>query len=161
MGDTKTPAADDPTGEVPAAEDGEPAALELPEDVGGGSFTLGKCRYCGREWGVTLEGAKGGGYPTQKTADAAATRVCDCPKAVENRKPEIGVAFAVSTGACKYCGQLQEVGPHPSQAAADETATEVCSCQSARTARRIAEQIEDAQSRVNRLFGEGAEDLGF
>ena len=27
--------------------------------------------------------------------------------------------------------------------------------------RRTAEQIEDAQSRVNRLFGEGAEDLGF
>ena len=80
---------------------------------------------------------------------------------MENRKPEVGVAFAVTTGACKYCGQLQEVGPHPSQAAADETATEVCSCPSARTARRTTEQIEDAQSRVNRLFGEGAEDLGF
>ena len=53
------------------------------------------------------------------------------------------------------------MGAHPSQAAADETATEVCSCPSARTARRTAEQIEGAQSRVNRLFGEGAEDLGF
>ncbi len=154
-------AADDPPGKERPAGNGEPAPHDPPEDEEVGSFTLGKCNYCGREWGVTLEGAKGGGYPTQKTANAAATRVCDCPEAVENRKPEIGVAFAVTTGACRYCGQLQEVGPHPSQAAADETATEVCSCPSARTARRIAEQIEDAQSRVNRLFGEGAEDLGF
>lgn len=152
---------DGPTGEKPPTGDGEQTTLDAQEDEEVGSFTLGKCNYCGREWGVTLEGAKGGGYPTQKTANAAATRVCDCPEAVENRKPEIGVAFAVSTGACKYCNQLQEVGPHPSQAAADETATEVCSCPSARTARRIAEQIEDAQNRVNRLFGEGAEDLGF
>ena len=154
-------AEDDPPGEEPPAGDGEkdPPAAQEDEEVG--SFTLGKCNYCGREWGVTLEGAKGGGYPTQRTANAAATRVCDCPEAAENRKPEIGVAFAVTTGACKYCRQLQEVGPHPSQAAADETATEVCSCPSARTARRTAEQIEDAQSRVNRLFGEGAEDLGF
>ena len=154
-------AEDNPPGEEPPAGDGEkdPPAAQEDEEVG--SFTIGKCNYCGREWGVTLEGAKGGGYPTQRTANAAATRVCDCPEAVENRKPEIGVAFAVTTGACKYCRQLQEVGPHPSQAAADETATEVCSCPSARTARRTAEQIEDAQSRVNRLFGEGAEDLGF
>ena len=148
-------AEDDPPGKE------QPAPHDPPEDEEVGSFTLGKCNYCGREWGVTLEGAKGGGYPTQKTANAAATRVCDCPEAVENRKPEIGVAFAVTTGECKYCHQLQEVGPHPSQAAADETATEVCSCPSARTDRRIAEQIEDAQSHVNRLFGEGAEDLGF
>lgn len=127
----------DPPGEEPAAGAGEAAQQDPPEDEEVGSFTLGKCNYCGREWGVTLEGAKGGGYPTQRTANAAATRVCDCPEAVENRKPEIGVAFAVTTGACRYCGQLQEVGPHPSQAAADGTATEVCSCPSARTARRI------------------------
>lgn len=154
-------AEDDPPGEEPPAGDGEkdPPAAQEDEEVG--SFTFGKCNYCGREWGVTLEGAKGGGYPTQRTANAAATRVCDCPEAVENRKPEVGVAFAVTTGACKYCRQLQEVGPHPSQAAADETATEVCSCPSARTARRTAEQIEDARDRVNRLFGERAEDLGF
>lgn len=152
----------DPSGEEPAAGAGEAAQQDPPEpDEEVGSFTLGRCNYCGREWGVTLEGAKGGGYPTQRTANAAATRVCDCPEAVENRKPEIGVAFAVTTGACQYCGQLQEVGPHPSQAAADETATEVCSCPSARTARRVMEQIEDARDRVNRLFGEGAEDLGF
>ncbi len=143
-----------------APSPGEQTTLDAQEDEEVGSFTLGKCNYCGREWGVTLEGAKGGGYPTQRTANAAATRVCDCPEAVENRKPEVGVAFAVTTGACKYCGQLQEVGPHPSQAA-DETATEVCSCPSARTARRTAEQIEDARDRVNRLFGERAEDLGF
>jgi len=156
-----TAAEDGPTGEEPPAGDSEQTTLDAQEDEEVGSFTFGKCNYCGREWGVTLEGAKGGGYPTQRTANAAATRVCDCPEAVENRKPEIGVAFAVTTGACRYCGQLQEVGPHPSQAAADETATEVCSCPSARTARRTAEQIEDAQSRVNRLSREGAEDLGF
>lgn len=150
-----------PTGEEPPAGESEQTTLDAQEDEEVGSFTFGKCNYCGREWGVTLEGAKGGGYPTQRTANAAATRVCDCPEAVENRKPEVGVAFAVTTGACKYCGQLQEVGPHPSQAAADETATEVCSCPSARTARRTAEQIEDARDRVNRLFGERAEDLGF
>lgn len=154
-------AEDGPTGEEPPAGDGEQTTLDTQEDEEVGSFTFGKCNYCGREWGVTLEGAKGGGYPTQWTANAAVTRVCDCPEAVENRKPEVGVAFAVTTGACKYCGQLQEVGPHPSQAAADETATEVCSCPSARTARRTAEQIEDARDRVNRLFGERAEDLGF
>ncbi|MCI9462111.1 MAG: hypothetical protein HFF93_10085 [Oscillibacter sp.] len=154
-------AEDGPTGEEPPAGDGEQTTLDTQEDEEVGSFNFGKCNYCGREWGVTLEGAKGGGYPTQRTANAAATRVCDCPEAVENRKPEVGVAFAVTTGACKYCGQLQEVGPHPSQAAADETATEVCSCPSARTARRTAEQIEDARDRVNRLFGERAEDLGF
>jgi len=148
------------TAEEPVADAlDKQAETETDEEIG--SFTIGKCNYCGREWGVTLEGAKGGGYPTQRTANAAATRVCDCPEAVENRKPEVGVAFAVTKGACQYCGQLQEVGPHPSQAAADETATEVCSCPQARTARRIAEQIEDAQDRVNRLFGEGAEDLGF
>lgn len=151
----------DPPGEEPADGSGDAAQQTPPEDEEVGSFTIGKCKYCGREWGVTLEGAKGGGYPTQRTANAAATRVCNCPEAVENRQPEIGVAFAVTTGACKYCGQLQEVGPHPSQAAADETATEVCSCTRARTARRIAEQIEDARDRVNRLFGDGAEDLGF
>ena len=152
---------DDPLGEESPTGDGEPTPSDDQEDEEVGSFTFGKCSYCGREWGVTLEGAKGGGYPTQKTANAAATRVCDCPEAVENRKPEVGVAFAVTTGACRYCGQLQEVGPHPSQAVADETATEVCSCPSARTARRTAEQIEDARDRVNRLFGERAEDLGF
>nr|WP_325179096.1 hypothetical protein [uncultured Oscillibacter sp.] len=57
---------------------------------------------------------------------------------MENRKPEVGIAFAVTTGACKYCGQFQEVAPHPSQAAADETAAEVCSCPNARTVRRTA-----------------------
>lgn len=44
-------------------------------------------------------------------ADAAATRLCDCEEAVANRAPVIGVAMAVTTGACRYCGQIQEVGP--------------------------------------------------
>ena len=148
--------------EDPAAEnapEGETAAAEDDEEVG--SFTLGKCKYCGREWGVTLEGAKGGGYPTQRTADAAATRVCDCEEAVNNRAAIVGVALAVTRGACQYCDQLQEVGPHPSQAAADETASEVCNCPRARDERRVRERAEDARERVERLFGDSAEELGF
>ena len=153
------PAAAD-TGDAP--ENGEAQeAQDAPTEGEPGSYTIGKCKYCGREWGVTLEGAEGGGYPTQRTANAAATRLCDCPEAVANRAPIVGVAFAVTRGTCQYCGQLQEVGPHPSQAAADETASEVCNCQEARTARRVREQIEDAQERVQRLFGDGAENLGF
>lgn len=131
----------------------------LKEEIG--SFRLGKCKYCGREWGVTLEGAREGGFPTQRTADAAATRLCDCEEAVANRAPVIGVAMAVTTGACRYCGQIQEVGPHPSQAAADDMATEVCNCQTARQERRVHEQVADACERVQRLFGDDAESLGF
>lgn len=142
---------DEPQGE-------EPAAVEV-EEVG--SFTLGKCKYCGREWGVTLEGSKEGGYPTQRTADAAATRLCDCPEAIENRAPIVGVAMAVTVGTCRYCGQIQEVGPHPSQAAADETASEVCNCPDARRERRVFEQTADACERVQRLFGDEAVNLGF
>lgn len=126
-----------------------------------GSFTIGKCKYCGREWGVTLEGAREGGFPTQRTADAAATRLCDCAEAVANREPIVGVAMAVTRGICRYCGQIQEVGPHLSQAAADETASEVCNCPTARQERRVLEQVEDAYKRVQRLFGDEAESLGF
>lgn len=140
-------------------EDAVPPAAEDDEKVG--SFTLGKCKYCGREWGVTLEGAKGGGYPTQRTADAAATRACDCEEAVVNRSEILGVAMAVTMGACQYCGQIQEVGPHPSQSAADETASEVCNCPRARDERRVRERAEDARERVERLFGDSAEELGF
>lgn len=111
--------------------------------------------------GRNLEGAREGGFPTQRTADAAATRLCDCEEAVANRAPVIGVAMAVTTGACRYCGQIQEVGPHPSQAAADDTATEVCNCPTARQERRVHEQVADACERVQRLFGDDAESLGF
>ena len=164
-----------PSAEVEALDRAEKSA-ELAEDINVpdksagdapeddeeiGSFTFGKCKYCGREWGVTLEGAKGGGYPTQRTADAAATRLCTCPEAVEKRKPIVGVAVAVLRGACRFCGQYIEVGPHPSQEEADETASEVCSCYEARKARRITEQIEDAKEKINRVFGEEAEKLGF
>lgn len=151
---TTEPTASD-TGETPTAE----GAAE--EDEESGSFTLGQCKYCGREWGVTLEGAPGGGFPTQRTADAAATRACDCDEAVTNRASIIGVALAVTTGACRHCGQMVEVGPHPSQNAADETASEVCNCPDARRERRILEQTEEARDRVHRLFGDGAEALGF
>lgn len=149
----KEEAARDPEGED-AADPGE-------EDEEVGSFTLGKCRFCGREWGVTLEGSKTGGYPTQRTADAAATRACTCEEATANRSELLGVAVAVTTGACRYCGQLQEVGPHPTQAAADETASEVCSCPGAKRERRVREQTEDAQEKTSRIFGEEAESLGF
>ena len=64
-------------------------------------------------------------------------------------------------GACRFCGQYIEVGPHASQEEADETASEVCSCYEARKARRITEQIEDAKEKINRVFGEEAEKLGF
>lgn len=141
------------------AAEPDPAPTEEDEEIG--SFRLGKCKYCGREWGVTLEGAREGGFPTQRTADAAATRLCDCEEAVANRAPVIGVAMAVTTGACRYCGQIQEVGPHPSQAAADDTATEVCNCPTARQERRVHEQVADACERVQRLFGDDAESLGF
>lgn len=152
----------DAEGEEPTtAADAGQGTPEGEEDEETGSFTLGKCKYCGREWGVTLEGSKTGGYPTQRTANAAATRLCDCTEAVENRAPIIGVAMAVTTGACQYCGQMQEVGPHPSQAAADETASEVCNCPRAREERRVRERAEDARERVQRLFGEEAETLGF
>lgn len=154
--------ATEPAGELPdsgGAPEGPDAAAEDDEETG--SFTLGKCKYCGRERGVTLEGAKGGGYPTQRTADAAATRACDCEEAVTNRAEILGVAMAVTRGACRYCGQLQEVGPHPSQAAADETASEVCNCPRARDERRVRERAEDARERVARLFGDDAEELGF
>lgn len=93
--------------------------------------------------------------------DAAATRVCDCEEATVNRAAIVGVALAVTRGACQYCGQLQEVGPHPSQAAADETASEVCNCPRARDERRVRERAEDARERVERLFGDSAEELGF
>lgn len=99
---------------TPPGEEPQPGPTESTggtDDEEVGSFTLGKCKYCGREWGVTLEGAKGGGYPTQRTADAAATRVCDCEEATVNRAAIVGVALAVTRGACQYCGQLQEVGP--------------------------------------------------
>lgn len=146
---------DPPAGEATT----ENTAAAEDEEIG--SFTIGKCKYCGREWGVTLEGAREGGFPTQRTADAAATRLCDCEEAVANRAPIMGVAMAITTGACKYCGQIQEVGPHPSQAAADETASEVCNCPTARQERRVHEQVEDACERVQRLFGDDAESLGF
>lgn len=146
---------DPPAGEAAA----ENTAAAEDEEIG--SFTIGKCKYCGREWGVTLEGAREGGFPTQRTADAAATRLCDCEEAVANRAPIVGVTMAITTGACKYCGQIQEVGPHPSQAAADETASEVCNCPTARQERRVHEQVEDACERVQRLFGDDAESLGF
>lgn len=146
---------DPPAGEAAA----ENTAAAEDEEIG--SFTIGKCKYCGREWGVTLEGAREGGFPTQRTADAAATRLCDCEEAVANRAPIVGVAMAITTGACKYCGQIQEVGPHSSQAAADETASEVCNCPTARQERRVHEQVEDACERVQRLFGDDAESLGF
>jgi hypothetical protein len=149
--DIEEPPAESSNEEVPAQDDKEET----------GSFAIGECKYCGREWGVTLEGSRDGGYPTQRTANAAATRVCDCPAAKEARAPIFGVALAVTVGGCRYCGQMQEVGPHPSQEAADDTASEVCDCPRARMERRVSERIEDARDRVHRLFGEGAEELGF
>ncbi len=160
LSETNTTEGEKPAGEQDSTE-GKPPAPPDTDDEEVGSFTTGKCNYCGREWGVTLEGAKGGGYPTQRTANAAASRLCDCEDAALNREPIIGVALAVTTGTCRYCNQMIEVGPHASQKAADETASEVCSCPEARIERRVTEQIADAHDRVERLFGESAEALGF
>lgn len=126
-----------------------------------GSFTVGECDYCGRKWGVTLEGSPTGGYPTQKTANAAATRACNCEQADAHRAEILSVTFAVTTGICRYCGQVVEVGPHMLQKDADKTATEVCSCPEAKIERNVTEQIEEARDRVERLFGDSSEELGF
>lgn len=126
-----------------------------------GSFTVGECDYCGRKWGVTLEGSPTGGYPTQKTANAAATRACNCEQAEAHRAEILSVTFAVTTGICRYCGQVVEVGPHMLQKDADKTATEVCSCPEAKIERNVTEQIEEARDRVERLFGDSSEELGF
>ena len=126
-----------------------------------GSFTVGTCAYCTREWGVTLEGSPDGGYPTQRTANAAATRACNCEEAEANRTKALSVTLAVTTGICLYCGQLIEVGPHMLQKDANKTATDVCSCPEAKTERTVIEQIEDARDRVERLFGDSSEELGF
>ena len=101
----KEEAAHDPEGED-AADPGE-------EDEEVGSFTLGKCRFCGREWGVTLEGSKTGGYPTQRTADAAATRACTCEEATANRSELLGVAVAVTTGAVGIADSSKRSAPTP------------------------------------------------
>lgn len=126
-----------------------------------GSFTVGTCAYCAREWGVTLEGSPDGGYPTQRTANAAATRACNCEEAEASRTKSLSVTLAVTTGICLYCGQLIEVGPHMLQKDANKTATDVCSCPEAKTERTVTEQIEDARDRVERLFGDSSEELGF
>ena len=126
-----------------------------------GSFTVGECDYCGRKWGVTLEGSPTGGYPTQKTANAAATRVCNCEQAETHRAEILSVTFAVTTGICRYCGQVIEVGPHMLRKDADKTATDVCSCPEAKIERNVTEQIEEARDRVERLFGDSSEELGF
>lgn len=74
---------------------------------------------------------------------------------------EIDNTCPITIGTCQYCGQVQEVGPHASRTLADEAAAEVCSCPQAAAARHLRERIEDAKDRVNRLFGESAEDFGF
>lgn len=87
---------------------------------------------------------------------------CTAKTEANARRSEIlGVAIAVTTGVCRYCGQLITVDPHPTQSDADDTASEVCSCPRAREERRVTEQIESANDRVNQLFGEQAEELGF
>jgi len=70
-------------------------------------------------------------------------------------------AYTVSFGTCRYCGQVINVGPHPSPKEADETATKECSCPDACRERNIEELVEEALDRVNQLFGEPAEWLGF
>ena len=47
------------------------------------------------------------------------------------------------------------------EATAEDGATEVCNCPTARQERRVHEQVADACERVQRLFGDDAESLGF
>lgn len=65
-------------------------------------------------------------------------------------------------GTCRYCGQLVNLErERGSQEAADIAASEECSCFDARAERAIRRQIENAQDRIQKIFGSEAEELGF
>lgn len=71
-----------------------------------------------------------------------------------------GEGFALGT--CRYCGQLVNLErERGSQEAADIAASEECSCFDARAERAIRRQIENAQDRIQKIFGSEAEELGF
>ncbi len=101
---------------------------------------------------------EGVGLPPEEPVDSAGEPVElnleDLAEAAKNAP--------ITTGVCKHCGQMIELGGgYATQAAADAAAEELCDCAQARTARRMAAQIKDARARVRQLFGEEAEKLGF
>lgn len=67
-----------------------------------------------------------------------------------------------SLGTCRYCGQVVNLErERDSQEAADIAASEECSCYDAREERAIQRKIENAQDRIQKVFGSEAEELGF
>ena len=65
-------------------------------------------------------------------------------------------------GTCRYCGQVVSLErERPTQEAADIAASEECSCYDAREERAICRKIENAQDRIQKVFGSEAEELGF
>lgn len=65
-------------------------------------------------------------------------------------------------GSCRYCGQVGAVDKQfLTQEAADIWATANCNCPERRKQRELEERIENAQERVEQLFGEECLDLGF
>ena len=67
-----------------------------------------------------------------------------------------------SLGTCRYCGQVVNLErERDSQEAADIAASEECSCYDAREERAIRRKIENAQDRIQKVFGSEAEELGF
>ena len=67
-----------------------------------------------------------------------------------------------SLGTCRFCGQLVNLErERDTQEAADIAASEECSCFDARAERSTRRQIENAQDRIRKIFGDEAEELGF
>ena len=67
-----------------------------------------------------------------------------------------------SLGTCRFCGQLVNLErERDTQEAADIAASEECSCYDAREERAIRRKIENAQDRIQKVFGSEAEELGF
>lgn len=67
-------------------------------------------------------------------------------------------------GCCVYCGQANCEEIYDGCVTDDErnkVATRCCGCPDAERERRISEQIENAQDRIQQLFGQGAENLDF
>ena len=61
-------------------------------------------------------------------------------------------------GTCRYCGQVVNLErERDSQEAADIAASEECSCYDAREERAIQRNIENAQDRIQKVFGSEAE----
>lgn len=65
-------------------------------------------------------------------------------------------------GACTYCGQAVSLDREYSSAEeADAAATAICKCAEARAERDLKKEIEAANDKIFRLFGEAAGGSGF